>query len=377
MKNILLFLYKVIVKVLRINRFYVSKCKDSDKWVYISYIPEVFYKLWDENYMRGHQSRQEMVEIVKIFNRLGYNVFVSSCNYPVLPNRKFDIVFGIEPTFVSACNKYPKAKKIYYATGAYWGHQNGMIKQRTDEFNLKHGTTSPYRRMVNVYNHLDLCDYILQIGSKYTVETYPEEYKKKITLIHQSNTLSDVDVLNISYAKENEYIWIGGGGSILKGLDLVLDYFILNPEKRLHVVGTVEDDVIDAYGKGLKDNIVFHGYMNLFSSEFKEIVSKCNVAVYPSCTEGGMPGSVINAMYFGLIPVVSKWAATEEINKFGAIIENLSVESLADAIGSIEKLDKIKIEEMKKNCHQYAIETFNLERFAKEFKEYINKMIIC
>ena len=368
-------IYKIFVRVTRINRRYVSKCKGSKKWVYISYIPEVFYKLWDEEYTRGHQSRREMVEKVKLFNRLGYNVFVSSCNYPVLPNRNFDVVFGVEPTFVAACKKYPKAKKIYYATGAYWGHQNGMIKKRTDEFNLKHRCTSPYRRLVKVYNHLDLCDKILQIGSKYTLETYPEEYRNKITLIHQSNSLTGVDIPNILYAKENEYIWIGGGGSILKGLDLVLDYFNTNPDKHLHVVGTVEDDVMDAYEKEIKDNITFHGYMNLFSFEFKEIVSKCNVMVYPSCTEG-MPGSVINAMYYGLIPIVSRWAAMEEINHLGAIIEDLTIESIADAIGSIEKLDKIKLEKMKNSCHHFVKETFNIERFAKEFKENMSKMIM-
>ena len=359
-----------------IYKVFVSKCKGSKKWAYVSYIPEVFYKQWDEGYMRGHQSRQEMVEMVSIFNHLGYNVFVSSCNYTVLPNRNFDVIFGVEPTFVAACKKYPKAMKIYYATGAYWGHQNGMIKKRTDEFNLKHKCKSPYCRLVNVYNHLDLCDKILQIGSKYTVETYPEEYRDKITLIHQSNTLNGVEVSNITYAKENEYVWIGGGGSILKGLDLVLDYFITQPDKHLHVVGTIEDDVVEAYGKEIKDNITFHGYMNLFSNEFKEVVSKCNAIVYPSCTEAGMPGSVINAMYYGLIPIVSRWAAMEEINELGAIIEDLTTESIANAIDNIEKIEEVKLEEMKNSCHYFAKDTFNLERFSGEFKENISKMIM-
>lgn len=363
-----------MAKLFKVKIFYISKSKDSNKWVFVSYIPEVFYKLGDENYMRGHQSRGEMVEMVTVFNNLGYNVYVSSCSNPKLPSKDFDIVFGVEPGFVEACNKYPKAKKVYYATGSHWNHQNSMIKKRTDEFNKMHHSSLPYTRLVKVYNQLDVCDLILQIGSKYTIETYPEVYKEKISIIHQSNSLSDITDIKIGYAEENEYIWIGGGGAVLKGLDLVLDYFIQHADKVLHVVGNVEEDFKDIYRGHLDDNVFFHGHMNLASEGFRNIANRCNYIIYPSCTEAGCPGAVINAMYFGLIPIVSKWAAPDEIEKLGYVLNDLSVDAITAAVEESSKADQVSVINKKKECSKYIKQTFNLRRFASEFENYMHSM---
>ena len=375
MRKIISIIYRALARLFKVKLFYISKCKGSNKWVFISYIPEVFYKLGNENYMRGHQSRREMVEMVTVFNKLGYNVYVSSCNNPKLPSKDFDIVFGVEPGFVYACNKYPRAKKIYYATGSHWNHQNSMIKKRTDEFNKTHHTSLPYTRLVKVYNQLEMCDLILQIGSRFTIDTYPEEYKEKISIIHQSNSLGDISDLQIGYAEENEYIWIGGGGAVLKGLDLVLDYFILHTDKKLHVVGNVEDDFKKIYHERLNENIILHGHMNLASEGFRSIANRCNYIIYPSCTEAGCPGAVINAMYFGLIPIVSKWAAPDDIEELGYILNDLSVDAITAAVEESSKVDHDLVIDKKLECSKYIKQTFNLRRFSSEFEKYMHNVI--
>jgi len=367
---------RILARLFKVKLYYVSKYKGSKKWVFISYIPDVFYKLNNEDYMRGHQSRWEMVEMVRVFNNLGYNVYVSSCSNPKLPSKEFDLVFGVEPGFVYACKKYPNAKKVYYATGAFHGHQNSMIEKRTNEFNRIHNCSLPYARLVKVYNQLDICDEILQIGSQYTIDTYPEQYKKKISIIHQSNSLSGIGKIDICYSEENEYIWIGGGGEILKGLDLVIDYFIQHSSKILHVIGFIEDDFKKQYRGHVGKNVLFHGFMNLASNEFKSIARRCNYIVYPSCTEAGCPGAVINAMFYGLIPIVSKWAAPDEIDKLGYMLNDLSVESINRAIIESSSLDQKAVLYKKQCCHNYIKETFNIQRFSKEFEEFAQKTLI-
>ena len=64
-----------------VDKKYTSLISKEAPWVYVSYISDVFYKRDNETYMRGHQSRQETIEIVNVFNELGYNVFLSDSNH--------------------------------------------------------------------------------------------------------------------------------------------------------------------------------------------------------------------------------------------------------------------------------------------------------
>lgn len=368
------FLYKIIARLFKFDNKYVSRVKGSNKWVYISYIPEVFYNTWNKKYMNGHQSRQEMVNIVRLFNNKGYNVYVSNYANYTLPSLNVEIVFGIEPGFIFACKKYSTAKKIYYATGAYFKHQNNMIKIRTDAFNIRFNAHFPYQRLINFTNHIEYADKILQIGSKYTIDTYPQSYRNKITTIHQSSTIQNVNKLTIEYAKENEYMWIGGGGSILKGLDLIFDYFIVNKQKKIHIVGNIDEEFLNIYEGKITSNIIIHGYMDLTSSKFADLVKSCNYLIYPSCTEGGCPGAVINGMAYGLIPIVSQWAAFDEIEEFGYLLDDISIDSIANVIESLSCINKEDCLYKKIKCAEFVMRTYNLKRFTEEFDRYIQSI---
>lgn len=375
LSKLTLILYKIAARIFGFEKRYISRVRGCKDWIYISYIPEVFYNLWNESYMHGHQSRQEMVRMVKVFNKIGYNVYVSNHYNYVLPDLNIKIVFGIEPGFIFACQKYLSAKKIYYATGAYWEHQNNMIKKRTDIFNSIHNTHYPYERLVESRSHLDYADYIVQIGTKFTIETYPKHYQSKIIPIHQSTTINPNIDIKIEFARENEFMWIGGGGSILKGLDLVFDYFIANPNKMVHIVGDVDSEILKIYDGRLGQNIKFHGFMNLNSEKFRQIVSRCNFLIYPSCSEGGCPGAVINAMYFGLIPIVSLWAAFDEIDALGFLLKKLSIPEITTVVRKIDSLDKSDILRRKKACYSYVRKTYSIERFCFEFEDVMRRLI--
>ncbi|MCS3341971.1 hypothetical protein NXX10_05835 [Bacteroides xylanisolvens] len=80
------------------------------KWAYISYIPEVYYKKKDLHYMLSHQNKREALIIGEIFHRLGYNVKVALFNdSKECDDRKYDIIFGLEPNFITMCKKKPQS----------------------------------------------------------------------------------------------------------------------------------------------------------------------------------------------------------------------------------------------------------------------------
>ena len=347
---------------------YTKKIGNKFPWVYLSYIPEACYRM-DPVWLNGHQARREMKRMVEVFNSLGYNVYVSSYNNVELPDIEPKVVLGIEPAFEKACKRWPQAKKIYYATGASFQHQNFMIKKRTDEFNKKYDVNPPfpYQRMVHESKRYEMADYIFQIGSSFTIETYSKAIRSKIKLIRQSSTITEVSGLSFSQKKKNTFLWMGGAGPILKGLDLVLEYFRKHTELTLHVVGFIDDYFIKIIEADRMPNVLFHGYLNTSSLEFKKIVQEATYLIYPSCTEG-CPGAVINSMYYGLIPIVTKWAAFDEINSCGFLIKDLTVESIADSINQALELDdnmQIRYSQM---AYQYVSSNYTLDIFEKDLK---------
>ena len=59
--------------------------------------------------MRTHQNKREALIIGEIFYSLGYNVKVARCNAPKeCDDRHYDIIFGLDPNFVTMSQKNPK-----------------------------------------------------------------------------------------------------------------------------------------------------------------------------------------------------------------------------------------------------------------------------
>lgn len=86
-----------------------------------------------------------------------------------------------------------------------------------------------------------------------------------------------------------------------------------------------------------------------------------------------MPGSVITSMYYGIIPIVSRWAAFDEIDEMGYLLAGLDEESIQLAIDKVQKLSDEEVENLSLKCVKFAQNTYNLKKFKEEFKQYIQK----
>lgn len=360
------------------EEIYISKLSDDKPWVYVAYISRPFFHKDDDEYMSTHQNKREAIVQTDIFNELGYNVYVQHySSTKEIPNIKFDIVFGHEPNFVRAANKNPSALKIHYVPGAYVTHRNGQIKKMTDYVNKTYNSSIPYRRLLNediscgnVKTAYNIADSILLIGSKYTVETFPIELHNKIVTIHQSTQLTHT-IDNIDYSPENEYFFMGSGGNLLKGISLLLEFFSMHKDYKLNIVGPVEADVKEALKELISDNIIMHGFVDVNSDNMIDIMSRCNFVIYPSGSEGGMPGAVLNSMKNGLIPVVTKWAAFDEIEEYGYILDEWTVDAIAKGIAWSQSLSQDEVVRLKRSGAAFVERTFNIDNYKKEFRSFI------
>ena len=330
--------------------------------------------------MLSHQNKREALIIGKIFHSLGYNVKVALFNAPEeCDNRKYEIIFGLEPNFVTMSQNNPKALKIYYATGAYWKHQRTMVINRTNLFNKEHRTSLSYSRLVDAHNSCEIADKIFQIGSSFTIQTYPLKLQNKIKIINQSSNF--IQECNLEHKLQNvsmkDFLWFGSSGSILKGLDLVLEYFINHPQYNLHVIGPIDDGFIDYYQTIIAKcpNITLHGFLNTTSEEFMHLAYLCSFNIFPSGSEGGCPGSVITLMQMGVIPITSQWGAMDKIEHYGYLLSELTIEAIDKAIKWTISLPQDKFHKMIEENISYSKQTWNLERFENEFRSILKETI--
>lgn len=125
-----------------LDLFYPGRVKienvfDSDfkKRVLISYITFPF--LDKKRLNLNHSSNAEAIIIARVFDSLGYIVDVIRYNADFkrtkFKNRKYDLIFGLEPNFLKATKLYRPEKSIYYATGAYCKFQNRAEKSRLSD----------------------------------------------------------------------------------------------------------------------------------------------------------------------------------------------------------------------------------------------------
>lgn len=353
---------------------FISTVKNSNKWAFLSYIADPFYHKDDCNYLNLHQNKKEAISMVEILNEMGYNTYsMLLTSKRKLPNIDFDFIFGQEQNFSRACEKYKKAKKMFYGVSVYYEFRNKQISKMTNEFNFKYHSNIPYRRMVEPHDSVEKADKILLIGSDVTKKTYPMEYQEKISLIHQSTQVTK----NINYIEannKNEYLFLASYGNLLKGVGPLLEYFINNKDLTLHWIGPIEKDVQEAIKESITNNIKCYGYQDINSDLTREIMHKCNFIVYPSSVEG-VPGSVLVAMKYGLIPIVSPWASFDGIEKTGYMMKDNDCNSIDEAIRWSQSFDSNEIEKMKLKCKEYVENNYNLYIFKKEIKKHFNSFL--
>ncbi|MYM12649.1 glycosyltransferase [Muribaculum intestinale] len=362
-----------------IQRSYTKKIKGSKHNMFISYLAAPFYHRNDIKYLNHHQNRGETLIIGDILCELGISHKFVRLDKPLITYAGYDIVFGVEPNFIKACKANPNALKIYYATGAYCKYQNKAVRERTDQFNKSHNTSIPYYRLAAEHDAIEIADAIIQIGTKHTIATYPKYIQNKIIPIRQTcHTYDTNDYIknkleNVSYS---DFVWMGSAGSILKGLDLVLDYFISHPGLNLHIFGNIDFDVWDYYKQRVIQckNIHFYGLCDLDSDTVRNVGLKCAYVILPSASEG-CPGSVINMAKLGCIPIVTPISSFEGLESYGLIIPSYTSEGIDMAIQTAINWTKDEINSKIEGIFDFSNKNFCKKTFTEDFQTALSAII--
>jgi len=299
----------------------------TDKKAALYYKTEPFFS--GINY--SHTNNWEIFQSVEILNRKGFAVdLIDRSNSDWSPSKKFDLFLGLGVgnagrNFVQHSTASKARVSVLLSMGPQPDISNELVLKRYDIFKERTGVNAPPMRTVtevtgeNFKKIITKADYVFNIGQKNN-NSYKSflPYGKPVLNFYPSSS-PDVKYNN-SWAKSrnrNSFLCFAGNGFICKGVDLVVESFLKNPTKTLHICGPQSETAFfNYYKKRISDspNIKYHGFVTPGGDLFNQLASECSYVIFHSAAEGCCT-SVATAMRAGLVPIINPWTGiiTEDL----------------------------------------------------------------
>ena len=372
------------------NRFYVERIEDTaviqninftatrtQKKAVVSYLTFSYTADWG-NQNIGRTQPLEILSIVKVLSDLDYAIDIVYCNdlkaLPIIASKKYDLIFGFGEVFYQLTLKHPNAISIIYMTEHHPDFADREEKKRIAYFYERHKRKARIVRSGNFYkSHYfhQLYSYVITLSE---VEPYLEEYKTPFTL-YPTGVVNDNFVFrqkNHSVTKKH-FLWLGSYGAVHKGLDLLLDVFEKRDDIVLHIAGLSEEDEKLLRPKK-RANVINHGYLNIKTEAFLEVVEKCSFNILPSCSEA-LSTAITTGMLHGLIPIVMKDTGFNRLKENAIFLEDFKVHYLDEKMTEISSRSSEQLANYSKRVFNYARENFSNAAFEKNFEKIMNSII--
>jgi glycosyltransferase involved in cell wall biosynthesis len=354
--------------------------KNHKKRVLISYIVTPFRK----NSVT-HTSFYEVQSAAKIFDELGYQVDVLNYLNRASSLKGYDVIYGFGEVFQQYFESGLNRKKtIYYGTGMHVCHQNTATLNRVRDVHERRGVwlAKSARFVEKTWSHqTSLVDGIIALGNQECRASYEKHFKGKVMAVpapffHTLNTLDIIERRNNQFSRK-KFLWFGSSGLIHKGLDLCLELFSKRPDLELHICGNLqsEKDFIKEYRKELYEleNIKTHGFIEITSEKFQEIILNCSFVIFPSCSEGGGVSALTAIGNGGLIPIITRETSISTGHEIA--IESLDHEGLSKAVEVALNIPSSEIKDLQVKNATYAIKNNNQLIYYSKLKNAIKDIL--
>lgn len=318
--------------------------------------------------------------IIQALSELGYRTDVidaSDTSYIIKKN--YDLFIGHwGVNFEWIYNQLPqKTISIFYPMYPYWKFLNETEEKRITNLEQRRGVRVHAERIMNVSDDFALqhTDGVILMSNERGKHTYPTP-EKILTIPNASFERGFIDLEKKNFAAgRNNVLWLSGSGNVHKGMDMALEAFAQMPDKHLYICSKQEKDFAELYKKELfaTPNIHFIGLIRIYSQQFFDLANKCNTLLFPSSSEG-CPGSVVDAMFQGLIPIVTLTSHID-VGPDGIILEPCTVDNIIRTVRDVTSRDTAWHKEHSIAIRKYAREQFSVRRYTDILKQHIETII--
>ncbi len=362
--------------------------KTYAKRVLMCHIPEAFL---GKELPKYHSNFTECHTIAKCFDRLGYSVDCVSRTKTGIDYSQYDIVFGINGSaFMGAfsADKNIKPLKIFYSVGGETFYNYRVTAYRNRDFHDRHGfwmmTANRYvPGDVRTYYESNLSDAVICLGDEYVFNHFVREDvlsdKYRWLPAFYFPTVSNPAKKDFAQCRKT-ILWFGSSGMIHKGLDIAIDFAVEHPEYTLHICGgsRQESDFWNYYTPKINacNNIHTHGFVDIESEKFSQILSQCGILLNPSISEG-CAVSVLNVLgNSALFPVYSE-ATGIALYEVGICVPNVTYKDFEDALLKLEMMPDEEFKQKALNAHSFVKNNYTIEKYEEQMfgllKEIIEK----
>jgi glycosyltransferase involved in cell wall biosynthesis len=347
--------------------------------ILFAYITEPFTVLPWRSFSNIHTMYWECFEIARLFSEKGYAVdIIDSKKTKNIQKKNYLVFIDTENNIEKFEKSLPiNCKKVFHILISHWSAYNKSEQDRLDYLEKRKGVKLKARRKVAPSQSAELADYLEGFGNKAIFQTFEQFGKKPYFIPISAVLLFDFPKNKHFEDARKHFIWFGGGGAVLKGLDLAIEAFTKIPDLHLHICGPIfgEEDFVNLYKKELTKtpNIHVYGRIDVASEQFKELINKCGAVIYPSNAEGSS-GAIVQAMHAGLVPIITHETGIQETANYIPLV-NPSPESVAETAISFSKLPPEEIRKKSLAMWKYARDNYTREKFSETYSKFIDDIL--
>ncbi len=227
-------------------------------------------------------------------------------------------------------------------------------------------------------------DFLEGFGNKTVHQTFSEFNKPIYPIpISVAQTFEFPQEKNFTDTRKH-FLFFGGGGAVLKGLDLVVEAFAELPHLHLHIIGPAayEKEFEQTYAKELtlpnisrdcRPRIDKDGNMTVNGVPFIDIANTCATLIYPSASEG-TSGAVVQAMHAGVIPMVTPQTGLSE-DAPAVTLENPTVDTIRTEVQKIATTPPETLSRIARDAWTYAREHHTKKTFSTAYECFIDDIL--
>ena len=350
----------------------------------------------DENKFKNSSAAINARTLYNVLCSFGDVEYIDFSEWQKVKGKKYDLFVGINHNFDNILKHCEIKNSVYYAVNQYPTERNKILRKFnkdkqfinfTHNFRLfwlqmwkKSWRNSYKKEFAPMVKSILSADAIICLGNKIVKNSYIKHgYPKEKFFLINYDLQKGKAIDKSNFHKQIKILYIATELCLRKGTDIIYDIFMnlshRNLEYKLTVVGGSGDSnnqylyLINELVRTSNGKVVYLG--PLFGKPYEDVLQNNDFYIFPSIEEG-QAGTVLDAMYNGLVPIITRESGVD-FSPLGFLEPKLCS---AKNYAILESVFDLSDEKKKELSHQ-TVDYYNYNHlgFEKKLRDILGGII--